>query len=197
MDAALVARAAAGDADAFGTLVGRHLSAAYAVAHAFVGEPADAEDVCQDTFVALLARIEDCRPADSFRAWLLRSVRNRAISFQRWQRVRTATALGTGPGEVDVPAAEESPYAAAERAELGARLGAALATLPDGQRRTMLLHDVEGWSHREIATLLGIAEGTSRAALFAARRRLRALLGPDFGPDFGPGFGAPSASLAG
>ena len=191
-DAVLVARAAAGDADAFGALVRRHLPAAFAVARSVVGEPADAEDVCQDTFVALLARVEECRPAGSFRAWLLRSVRNRAISFRRWQHVRTAATLGTAPGEVDLPAAGDGPLGAAERAELRERLADALATLPDGQRMTVLLHDVEGRSHREIGELLGIAEGTSRASLFAARRRLRAQLAPDFAP--GPA--ALSAQLA-
>ncbi len=178
-DAALVGRAVGGDAAAFGALVRRHLAAAYAVARAVVGERADAEDVCQDAFAAALARLEDCRPAEKFRPWLLRIVRNRAVSFRRWQRVRVAAVLGTAPGEVELPATAESPLAAAERADLRARLGAALATLSEAQRTVVVLHDVEGWGHREIAALLGVAEGTSRATLFTARRRLRALLGAD------------------
>lgn len=181
-DAALVRRAAAGDAAAYTALVRRHLPAAFAVARAIVVEPADAEDVCQDAFTSVLARLDDCRPAEMFRAWLLRSVRNRAISFHRWQRVREATVLGTGPGESDLPAADESPLAAAERADLRARLEAALATLTEAQRTVVVLHDVEGWGHREIAALLGVAEGTSRAALFTARRRLRARLAPALRP---------------
>jgi RNA polymerase sigma-70 factor, ECF subfamily len=176
-DAELVHRAVAGDARAFDALVRRHLQAAYAVARAIVVEPADAEDVCQDAFTAVLARLEECQPAEKFRAWLLRSVRNRAISFRRWQRVRAAAVLGTGPGEFDLPTTLESPLAAAERADLRARLTDALATLSDAQRTVVLLHDVEGWGHREIAAVLGVAEGTSRATLFAARRRLRAELG--------------------
>jgi RNA polymerase sigma-70 factor (ECF subfamily) len=153
-DAALVRRAAAGDAAAYTALVRRHLPAAFAVARAIVVEPADAEDVCQDAFTSVLARLDDCRPAEMFRAWLLRSVRNRAISFHRWQRVREAAVLGTGPGESDLPAADESPLAAAERADLRARLEAALATLTEAQRTVVVLHDVEGWGHREIAALL-------------------------------------------
>ena len=176
-DAVLVQRAIAGDARAFDALVRRHLPAAFAVARSIVVEPADAEDVCQDAFTAVLARLEECQPAEKFRAWLLRSVRNRAISFRRWQRVREASVLGAGPGETDVASNRESPLAAAERADLRGRLGDALATLSDAQRAVVLLHDVEGWGHREIANLLGVAEGTSRATLFAARRRLRALLG--------------------
>ena len=196
-DAVLVARAVAGDADAVTALVRRHLAAAYAVAHAIVLERADAEDVCQDAFTAILARLDECRPAESFRAWLLQSVRNRAISFRRWQRVRAAAVLGTVPGESDVPAAAESPLAAAERADLRARLTAALATLPDAQRTVVLLHDVEGWGHREIGALLGVAEGTSRSHLFSARRRLRAQLRPALGPACRPVFEPATVRAAG
>jgi RNA polymerase sigma-70 factor (ECF subfamily) len=181
LDAELVVRARAGDAAAYGALVRRHLPAAYAVARAVVGERADAEDVCQDAFTAALARLEDCAPGEKFRAWLLRIVRNRAVSFRRWQRVRVAAVLGTAPGETDLPAAGESPLAAAERADLRARLGAALETLTEAQRAVVVLHDVEGWSHRDVAARLGVAEGTSRATLFAARRRLRTALGADLG----------------
>ena len=177
-DATLVADARAGDSAAFTALVRRHLPAAYAVARAIVIEPADAEDVCQEVFAVLLSRLDECRPAEAFRPWLLRSVRNRAISFTRWQRARATRVLGTGPGEQDVPAAGESPLGAAERADVRARLAAALATLPDAQRTVVVLHDVEGWRHREIAALLGVPEGTSRSTLHAARRRLRAQLTP-------------------
>jgi RNA polymerase sigma-70 factor, ECF subfamily len=180
-DTALVARARTGDHAAFGVLVRRHLPAAYAVARSVIGERADAEDVCQDAFAAALARLDDCRPAEKFRPWLLRIVRNRAVSFRRWRRVRVAAVLGTAPGETDPPATAESPLAAAERADLRARLTNALATLSEAERTTVVLHDVEGWGHREIAALFGVAAGTSRATLCAARRRLRELLGSDVG----------------
>ena len=177
-DATLVVRARAGDARAFGTLVRRHLPAVYAVARAVVVEPADAEDVCQDTFVNAFTHLKDCQPPEQFRVWLLRSARNRAISLLRRQNVRFATVLGTGPGESDVASPMESPLAAAERADLGARLRSALSELTSAQRTVVLLHDVDGWGHRDIAALLGVAEGTSRSALFDARRRLRARLAP-------------------
>ena len=177
-DATLVARARASDAAAFTTLVRRHLPAAYAVARAVVIERADAEDVCQDAFVTAFTRLGECQPAEQFRPWLLRIVRNRAISFLRWQRVRAAAVLGTAPGESDVPSPGESPLAAAERADLRAQLNAALGTLSNAQRTVVILHDVEGWGHREIAALLGVADGTSRSVLFDARRRLRARLSP-------------------
>jgi RNA polymerase sigma-70 factor (ECF subfamily) len=182
-DATLVAQAVAGDARAVTALVRRHLPAAYAVARAVVTDHADAEDVCQDAFVAVLARLEACQPAERFQAWLLQSVRNRALDVRRRRRVRSALVLGDASGEVDAPGpAADSPLAMAERADLRARLTAARATLTDAQRTVVVLHDVEGWSHREIGALLGVAEGTSRSSLFAARRRLRAQLGPVLGP---------------
>ena len=127
----LAERAAAGDADAVTALVRRHLPAAHAPAPAALFDAADAGDVCQAVFAALLPRLDECGPAGMFRAWLLRSVRNRAVSVRRWRRVRDAAPLGTGPGELDVAAAGESPHAAAERADLRARLGTALSALPD------------------------------------------------------------------
>ena len=188
VDAALVRRAAAGEGEAFGTLVRRHLPAAHAAALAVLGEAADAEDCCQDAFVAALTRIEECRPAEKFRAWLLTIVRNRAIDLQRRQPVRRAEVLDVGagaapgPGEAAPVAAASSapdPLAHAERADARAHLRRALAALTPTRREVVLLHDLEGWNHREIAAHLGVAEGTVRAHLFWARRALRERLSAD------------------
>jgi RNA polymerase sigma-70 factor, ECF subfamily len=182
-DAALVEGAAGGDSAAFGALVRRHLPAALSAARWIVGERADAEDVCQDAFLAALVHIEACRPAHLFRGWLLQIVRRRALDLCRRERVRAAATLGSTAGEVDVPApVGEGPGARAERADARARLRSALAGLSVRQRRAIVLHDVLGCSHREIASRLGIAEGTARAQLFAARRRMRERLTPDLRP---------------
>ena len=182
-DAMLVMRARAGDGDAVRELVRRHLRLAHTVARAILGNAADADDACQDAFVAVLARLEQCEPAHRFRPWLIQSVRNRAISIRRRQLVRRAEVLGTGSGEVDAPApAADDPLAAAERADLRGRLAAAMAMLPAAHREALVLHDVEGWTHDEIAAHLGIPAGTSRSHLFLARRRLRTLLGSALAP---------------
>jgi RNA polymerase sigma-70 factor (ECF subfamily) len=174
-----VRRARLGDPAAARELVARHLRAALGVARAVLDDAADAEDACQDAFAAVFARLEQCRPAHRFRAWLLQSVRNRAISLYRYRALRRAEVLGSAFGEVDVPApAAGDPLAAAERGELRARLAAALATLPAPWRETLVLHEVEGWTHDEIAAHLGVRPGTSRSYLFDARRRLRTVLGP-------------------
>ena len=169
--ATLVERARAGDAAAADRLVRLHLGAAYAVALAVTQDPRDAEDVVQDALVSALEHLGDCRPA-GFSGWLMQIVRNRARNHRRYLRVRTAAPL-----EVAVSAASgDNPARDAEREELKERLLAALGTLNDVQRQVVLLHDLEGWKHREIAVVLEMPEGTVRHHLFHARRALRAQL---------------------
>jgi len=174
-DARLVERARAGEASAFEELVRRHLRAAYAVALAVLREPADAEDVCQDAFLTALERLEECRRPDRFAAWLLQIVRNRALNLRRAQTVRWALPL---EDVVGVAGRHDTGHQA-ERSELRARLLAAMEDLSEPQREALLLHDLEGWRHREVAAHLGVPESTARAYLFQARRRLRARLGAE------------------
>lgn len=173
-DAQLVELARGGDPDAFERLVRRHLRAAYLVALAAIGEVADAEDICQDAFIIALERLDDCRYPDRFLAWLLRIVRNQAHSLRRRQRVRRALPLEGANAEVDRRA---DPARDAARAEIRDRLLRELEELSEVQREVLLLHDLEGWKHREIAEQLGIPEGTVRAHLSYARRNMRERLG--------------------
>jgi RNA polymerase sigma-70 factor (ECF subfamily) len=171
-DAALVERARRGSACAFEALVRHHYRAAYAVALAVTGNAMDAEDVCQDAFLRALDRLDDCRQPDRFAAWLLRIVRNGGHNFREYRRLRAGDPLEMS----DPPAPADSARDAA-RAELRGRLEAAVAELPLVQREVVLLHDLDGWKHQDIAEALGISEGRSRQHLFHARRKLRALLG--------------------
>ncbi|GJG86687.1 RNA polymerase sigma factor [Gemmatimonadetes bacterium T265] len=190
-DAVLVEGAAAGDREAFGALVRRHLAAARGAALSVLGDPADADDCAQDAFVTALTRIEECRPAEKFRAWLLVIVRNRAIDLRRRARVRRAESLddddraaglagALATGGLAVGASGAGTLDAAERADARAHLRAALASLTETRRAVVVLHDVEGWTHREIGDHLGIAEGTVRAHLFWARRALRERLSAEW-----------------
>lgn len=167
-DAELVARTRAGDAGAFDTLVRRHYRAAFAVALAAAGTAMDAEDACQDGFIKALERIDECRDPARFAGWLLQIVRNRAHNVREYQRRRDGPPLQV----VDPPDRADTARAV-ERRELRAQLETALATLPPAQREVVLLHDLEGWKHREIAVALGTSEGMSRQHLFAARKALR------------------------
>jgi RNA polymerase sigma-70 factor (ECF subfamily) len=171
-DARLVRRAQGGDREAFERLVRRHLAAAHRVALRRTGDTHDAEDVCQDAFVRALGRIEDCGRPERFRGWLLAVVRNTALNaVDRRKRRRTEPLDGSAaPSDGDDPAARH------DRAALRDRLREAMARLPDRQREVLVLHDYEGWTHREIAERLGIAAGTSRYHLHAARAGMRTLL---------------------
>lgn len=170
-DSRLVARARAGDAQAFEDLVRRHLRSAHAVALGVLGNPADAEDVCQDAFLTALEKLDECRDPKRFAAWLMRIVRNRALNAQESRALRQGEPLEEDVAETGADAGRR-----AEQSELRGRLLAALASLPLGQREVVLLHDLEGWKHREIAGLLDTSEGAVRVRLLQARRRLRAEL---------------------
>ena len=167
-DAYLVRKAQAGDSQAFGVLVGRYMRAAYAVSLSVTGRHDDAEDAAQEAFMVALARLDDCRTPDRFAGWLLTIVRNRARNLVRREVLRDTD---------DLPETAASrgrtPEKAAEHAELQERLEAALRRLPEVQREIVLLHDLEGWRHREIAEHLGIPSGTVRSHLHFARKSLR------------------------
>lgn len=170
-DAELIALVLMGRADAFEALVRRHLDAAWAVALLRTGNPDDAADVCQDAFLAALERLTDLRDPSRFAGWLREIVRNRALNLVRARSVRDAVPL-----EAAFPVATENPAGDAERAVLRRDLGEALDGLTAIQREIVLLHDVEGWRHAEIADRIGLAEGTIRYHLHRARKVLQGRL---------------------
>lgn len=179
-DARLIERARRGEGAAFDALMRRHMRAAYAVALAQTGDRDDAEDVCQDAFVTALRRLDEVRRPEAFVGWLLQIVRNRAHNLRRHQRVRSALPLDAA---TEAPARARGPARDAEDAELRARLLEALENLTPTQREVVLLYDVQGWSHREIAAAVGTTEGAARVHLHHGRRALRALLGPTYRED--------------
>jgi RNA polymerase sigma-70 factor (ECF subfamily) len=172
-DARLVRRAREGDRAAFEVLVRRYLKTAYAVALAELSDPRDAEDAVQDSFITALERLDDCRDPAAFSGWLRRIVRNRARSVRRRERVRETDTLESAGSRASV----QNPDRDFDRSEIRRRLESALDTLSEVQRRVVLMHDLEGYRHREIAVELDIPEGTVRSHLFFARRALREQLG--------------------
>ena len=167
-DGELVYRARRGDEFAFGLLVERYQRPAYAVALSVTGRHEDAEDAAQESFLVALDRLEECRSPERFGGWLMTIVRNRSKNLIRRESLR----------ETDqVPPAARSlvptPDKMAEAAELRGLLEAALKELPEVQRQIVLLHDLEGWKHREIAERLDLPSGTVRSHLHFARKALR------------------------
>lgn len=170
-DAELVRCSRRGDRMAFGELVRRYRRAAYAVALAVTRVHEDAEDAAQEAFLVALDRLEDCRDPERFSAWLLTIVRNRSRNLIRREQLREGEAM---PFSVESP--DPGPVLRLERSELRRTLMDAVGRLPGVQREVLLLHDLEGWKHREIAARLGIPAGTVRSHLHYARKRLRRTL---------------------
>lgn len=167
-ETALVTRARLGDRAAFGTLVERYAAPARRIARAVLGDPDDADDAAQDAFLSALVKLDQYDARRPFGPWLLRIVANAATDRRRRRRVRRAEPL-----DAAVPGSAPGPDADAVRGELAGRLRAALAELPERRRVAVVLFDVEGYGHAEIAAILGIPEGTVRSDVFHARRFLR------------------------
>ncbi len=175
-DGILVARVRRGDSRAFDQLVRRHLRTAHAVARANLDNPDDADDVCQDAFIRALERIDDCRDPDRFGPWLKAIVRNTAHNRREYNQVRAAAPLE----KAYAAASGDDPLADAGRAELRYHLREAMTHLTELQRRVLVLYDLEGWSHAEIASELGISAGSSRVHLHVARKAMRKRLAGPF-----------------
>lgn len=167
--AALVAKAQRGEAAAFEALVRGHFRAAFSVALAVLASPPEAEDVAQEAFLAAFQRLDSCREPERFAGWLLQIVRNRALNALESGKLRARTAERAHEGK---PESAWAPETAGEKE----RLVAALAHVAPAQREVVLLHDLEGWTHPEIAAALGLSEVMSRQHLFQARKTLRGLL---------------------
>ncbi len=167
-DAQLVILARSGDADGFSELVRRYQRAAYAVALGVTGRRQDAEDAVQESFLVALEQIEDCRNPAKFAGWLLTIVRNRSRNLVRRENLRGGEQIPVG-----ARSSEPAPDKVAQRMALRERLTEALNELSEVQREIVLLHDLEGWKHSEIAERLGIPSGTVRSHLHFARKALR------------------------
>jgi RNA polymerase sigma-70 factor, ECF subfamily len=160
-DRTLVVRSRRGEAEAFEALVRRHLRGAIAVGLSVLRNVADAEDVAQEAFAAAFEALDRCREPDRFAAWLFTIVRNKARNRLAQRREGEATAELGSTAELDQLLARE-------------QLLAGLARLTELQRAVVLLHDLESWTHAEIAAALELSEVNSRQHLFVARQAMRA-----------------------
>jgi RNA polymerase sigma-70 factor (ECF subfamily) len=168
-----VARAAAGDARAFEALYRTHLPRVHSLVRRMTAGR-DADELTQDVFVRLWQKLGTFRGDSSFTTWLHRLAVNVVIERFRTDQVRRGRLID---GE-DIFELLPGP---AQTRDLGMDFEAALEKLPDGAREIFVLHDVEGYKHHEIATLLEISAGTSKAQLHRARMMLRKHLGPRTG----------------
>lgn len=175
-DAELADRLRAGEVEALGLLYDRHGSVALATALRVVGKRDEAEDVVQDAFVAVWKKIDRYDAArGSLRGWIMTVVRNRAIDRVRARRTTVdlddadeRSLLRTGPN----PTWEDTLQRASRE-----EVRAAMAALPDEQRRAVELAYFDGYTYREVAELTGVPIGTANGRLRLALGKLRDALG--------------------
>ncbi|WP_394826354.1 RNA polymerase sigma factor [Pendulispora albinea] len=163
----LVHAACAGDVGAFEQLYRTHVGRVHALCLRLVADAALAEQLTQDTFVRAWERLKSFRGESAFATWLRHVAVNVVLEERRATARRTRRIMPTGDDAVLGSAS------GARRDDVGLDLERALAKLPEGPRTVFVLHDVEGYQHREIGDLLGIAEGTSKAHLHRARTLLK------------------------
>jgi RNA polymerase sigma-70 factor (ECF subfamily) len=167
----LVRDAQQGDLVAFERLYRENERKVFALCLRLSSDAALAEELTQEVFVRAWRKLGSFRGESAFSSWLYPLTVNVALSERRSRRRRDARIFAT-----DDPASlERAP--GVPRPEAGFDLEKAMAALPPGARAVFVLHDVEGRTHEEIAAMLDLAPGTSKAQLFRARRLLREALG--------------------
>ncbi|MGI8673276.1 MAG: RNA polymerase sigma factor [Luteitalea sp.] len=171
-DVRLAARCRAGDLAAFEELYRAHSPRLYAVACRMFGHAEDAEDMLQEIFLLAFRKVGSYKGESSLGTWLYRLGMNACLDRLRSKARRNDQQTEWLDGDVPPPGAIVDRSSVVHRLDLER----ALRELPAGCRAAFLLHDVEGFEHREIASMLGIAEGTSKSQVHKARMRLRGLL---------------------
>jgi len=170
-EAVLVGQARQGDCEAFGTLVNQYAPMVRRLTRAVLRHPEDADDAAQNAFLAAwtgMARFDVTQP---FAPWLARIAINAARDLRRRTQVRSTEAIPS-----DLPSSVQGPDSAAHAMLIRERIDQAMESLTERQRAALVLYEVEGYSHAEVAKVLGVPEGTARSDLFHAKRRLRPLL---------------------
>jgi RNA polymerase sigma-70 factor (ECF subfamily) len=169
-DSSLIARAVAGDLLAGRALYDRHAARVYRLAYRMCGDRDLASDLTQDVFVRVFRQLGQFRGESAFTTWLHRvSVTTCLNTLRKVKRFRGR--------EVDLDDAHEHSTKAPDRDPvLHAALTTAIEALPESLRIALVMHAIEGYTHVEIASALGIAEGTSKSRVFEARAKLREML---------------------
>lgn len=182
-DAELVALLRDRDEDAYVALVRRHTPLMLRVARGYVTRREVAEDVVQDTWMAVLRSVDGFEARSSFKTWLMRILVNTALT-RRHREARTVC-WSSMPGDAAVwdvaigaGAEPAGPERTALSAEVWSAIRAALDQLPERQRTVVILRDVEGWTSDEVRAALDLSAGNQRVLLHRGRAHLRALLAP-------------------
>lgn len=174
-DLALAERCRAGDFEAFEALYREHSPRLFALTVRMLGNRTDAEDMLQEIFLTAHRKLKSYRGDARLSTWLFRLATNVCLDHLRSKAARMTQATSSLDDDHAAEPATASPgrvVGTVQRIDLER----AVARLPQGSRAAFLLHDVEGFEHREVAAMLGISEGTSKSQVHKARLKLRGLL---------------------
>lgn len=160
-----VALAAAGDGQAFERLYRQHVNRVHSLVRRMVGGDGDADELTQDVFVRAWQRLGSFRGEAAFGTWLHRLTVNLVLNWQK--------SAGRGRRLFDDESAIDTAPARRTTPEDRMDIEEALKRLPPGARQVLVLHDVEGFRHEDIARMLGVQTGTTKAQLHRARKLLR------------------------
>jgi len=183
-DAILIEDIREGDMEALATLVEKYKRMIYRVAVKITQNHEDANDVAQDAFLKVYDSIDKFRMDSSFETWLYRIVVNMSINLVKSRRRRRECVYTKDVDSEVVPdvryeaESKGNPSVNAEKQELREWVTKAVDSLPVHHRTVVILHEFEGLTHSEIASILKCSEGTVRSRLHYARKRLRELLKP-------------------
>jgi RNA polymerase sigma-70 factor, ECF subfamily len=180
-DEDLMERVRTGDASAFEIIVDRHSDVAFSLAYRMCGRRGMAEDIVQESFLSLWrsgARYD--RTRGSVRSWVLGVVHNRAIDLFRRDSVRTSKDV-VDDGAVERLAAADSTEREAERRDEASQVRTALSSLPEEQRKVIELAYFGGFSHSQIAEMLGLPAGTVKGRMRLGLTKLRVSLQANVG----------------
>lgn len=166
-----------GDEAAFEELIRLTNASVYTVALRITGNPDDAAEVAQETYIKLLRVIRQFRGESKFSTWLYRVTSNVAISsMRRRSKRRTEVAMDQQGWDLLPGSESDDPAVSVQQSSLRRRLHDAILTLPEEHRAVVVMKDVYGLGFDEIAQQLQVSEGAARVRLFRARKKLRSLL---------------------
>ena len=181
-DMSLVSRSRRGEMAAYDELVRRYQERIYATMYHMTSNHEDANDLAQESFIKAYQALKTFKGDSSFYTWLYRIAVNKAINFITQRRNRISMSLNDLDVQVehdpDLVAliSHKTPRREAGLAELQEKLNAAILKLSEQHRAVVVLHDIQGLPHEEIAETMGCNVGTVRSRLFYARQQLQGLL---------------------
>lgn len=182
----LIERAKAGDGNAFDEMTKRYSEKAYSIAYQMLASPDDARDLVQDAFLEVFRTLERFNTQYRFSTWLYRILINKCINYRKRESRRRMLSLsdfwsrGDHDGQQPVPAhlasTDVTPHDVLENKELRTSILDALNSLSERHRTVVVLFDIEGLSHRQIAEILQCPEGTVMSRLHHGRLKLKHIL---------------------